>query len=141
MKRYTQKFGFGTKLNPIQSKEIESYIISEVLHQNTINENEDINSRRSLLNPNVDLTEVFDSLKKQSIKNLNSKNPLPVIVLEDLSSALKSDLQKHYEDWLAYILSIFNGEEVFTLDNLQTIYQYFDKTQRKHSIQKKSSKV
>ena len=141
MKRWAENFGFGIKLIPIKSKEIESYIISEVLHQNTINENEDINSRRSLLNPNVDLTEVFDSLKKHSIKNLKSKNPLPVNVLKDLSSALKLDLQKHYEDWLAYILSIFNGEEVFTLDNLQTIYQYFDNTQRKHSIEKKSSKV
>ena len=79
---------------PIKNKEIGSYIISEVLHQNTINENEDINSRRSLLNPNVYVTEVFDSLKKHSIKNLKIKNPLPVNVLKELSNALKSDLRK-----------------------------------------------
>ena len=41
---------------------------------------------------------------------------------------------------LASLYSIFNGEEVFTLDNLQIIYQYFDKTQRKQIIQKSQAK-
>ena len=139
--RWVDLFGFDYKLSKIKDSSETYNLIQEKSHPSWMNENESITNEKSLRNSNIKLTEMFDWIKYYGMKELRNKSWLSQQITNDLCRAWKSDIQIHYEDWWAYMFSIFDQYRIFTAEHLQMIYHYLDNIQKRHEILKKSTKV
>ena len=134
--RLINLFGFDYILSRIKGSSSTYNLIQEKLHPSSLNEHENIVDKKTLWNSNIKLGEVYDWIKHYGMNNLKYKTWLSKDITNDLWRSLKLDLQFHYEDWWAYMFSIFDRFKSFTTEHLQIIYFYLDNIQKRHDFLK-----